>query len=100
MLTKDNILAQLRQQSNYLEQEFGVKRIGLFGSFATETATPTSDIDLVIEFNRPIGLKFIELCDYLETTLGRNIDILTPSGIANIRNPKIAQNINQTLIYA
>ncbi|MBE2240281.1 MAG: nucleotidyltransferase domain-containing protein [Caldilineaceae bacterium] len=53
--------------------EYGVKRIGLFGSFASGTANEASDIDVIVEFQRPIGFKFIELVDYLERLLRREV---------------------------
>lgn len=46
--TQESIIHCLRQQSDCLREQFHVKRIGLFGSFATETATALSDVDLVI----------------------------------------------------
>jgi len=56
------ILDCLPQQLDYLQTQFHVKKIALFGSFATKAATETSDVDLVIEFDCPIGLKFVDLC--------------------------------------
>jgi uncharacterized protein len=97
--TQEAIIHCLRQQLDYLREQFHVKRIGLFGSFAAETATDTSDVDLVIEFEQPIGLRFVDLCDYLEVCLGRKVDILTPTGIATIRNQSIAESIIQSLVY-
>jgi hypothetical protein len=97
--TQEAIFDCLRQQLDYLREQFHVKRIGLFGSFATKKATADSDVDLVIEFEQPIGLKFIDLCEYLETCLGRKVDILTMAGVATIRNRSIAESITRSLIY-
>lgn len=97
--TQEMVIHCLRQQLNYLREQFYVKRIGLFGSFATETATATSDVDLVIEFEQPIGLRFADLCDYLEACLGRKVDVLTLAGIATIRSQSIANSITRSLIY-
>ncbi|MEW6006900.1 MAG: nucleotidyltransferase domain-containing protein [bacterium] len=49
----------LRKELPYFVLEYGVKRIGLFGSYAKGIQREDSDIDVVIEFERPIGLKFI-----------------------------------------
>lgn len=99
MLTKEKILTTLRQQQAYLAVQYGVKRIGLFGSYAKDKSTETSDVDLVIEFERPIGFKFIELTEYLEILLGKKVDVLTPTGIQGIRITHIAQDIKEHLIY-
>lgn len=80
--------------------EYGVARIGVFGSYARGTATETSDVDLVVEFARPIGFKFMELADYLERLLGKRVDLLTPAGIHGIRARSIAQNIAEDIVYA
>jgi len=48
VISKAMIIHCLREQLDYLRQRFYVKKISLFGSFATETATITSDVDLVV----------------------------------------------------
>jgi predicted nucleotidyltransferase len=99
MLTRETIIHTLREQRAYLAKYYGVKNIGLFGSYAQDRSTPTSDIDLVIEFERPIGLRFVELGEYLEQLFDRPVDILTPAGIQNIHIDYIAQNIRESVIY-
>ncbi len=89
----------LREQYAYLASEYGIRRIGLFGSYAKDTPTEVSDIDLVVEFERPIGFRFIELSEYLERLLGGKVDILTPAGIQGIRIDYIAQDIRESIIY-
>lgn len=97
--TREQIVALLKEQLPYLSQEFGVKRIGLHGSFAHDRANEESDVDLIVEFSQPIGFRFIELIDYLEQQLGRSVDILTPAGIEGIRVNQVSQNI-KTNIFA
>lgn len=99
MLTKEAIAQILRKNQPYLATEYGVKRIGLFGSYIKGTSNESSDIDLVIEFERPIGFKFIELSDYLEQLLGSKVDILTPAGIEGIRVARVAQDIKESVVY-
>jgi predicted nucleotidyltransferase len=99
MLTKEGIIKVLRENYPYLAAEYGVKRIGLFGSYAHDTPTEASDIDLVVEFERPLGFKFIELSEYLEQLLGQEVDILTPAGIQGIRIDRIAQSIEGNVVY-
>jgi uncharacterized protein len=99
MLTRETIVHRLRESYPYLTTEYGVKRIGLFGSFAQGTADETSDIDIVVEFHRPIGFKFIELVDDLEQRLGRQVDVLTPAGLQGIRVRGVASNIMESIVY-
>lgn len=99
MLNREKITDILRRQQTYLATEYGVKRIGLFGSYAQGIPHQQSDVDLVVEFERPIGLKFMELVAYLEDLLSVPVDILTPVGIQNIRNAQTAQNIRESIVY-
>ena len=99
MLTQDHILQLLREQTPYLAHEFGVSKIGLFGSFAEGRPSDASDIDVVVEFERPIGLRFMELGEYLEELFGRKVDILTPTGIEAIRRQAVAKRITESIVY-
>ena len=99
MLTRDDIISMLRERLPYLNSEFGVKRIGLFGSFSDGEPDEKSDVDIIAEFEKPIGLKFIELSEYLEQLFGRKTDVLTPAGIEGIRNKEIAKEIERTIVY-
>lgn len=99
MLTQQHVVDQLREQAPYLASGFGIRKIGLFGSFAKGQPTESSDIDLVVEFERPIGLRFVELVEYLEKLLGRKVDVLTPTGVQGIRRRSIANSIAESVVY-
>jgi uncharacterized protein len=60
----------------------GVKSMAIFGSLARGEATPASDIDMLVEFARPVGLfEFIRLELYLEDLTGRHVDLVTPDAL-------------------
>jgi predicted nucleotidyltransferase len=99
MLKKKDVLQILKREEPYLREVFGVKKIALFGSYANGTEQEDSDIDIYLEFIKPIGLDFVRLADYLEEKLGRKIDILTPGGIQGIRIKKVAESIKKGLVY-
>jgi len=99
MLTKETIVQQLRESYPHLTAKYGVERIGLFGSFAKGTADETSDIDVLVEFQRPIGFQFMELVDYLEGLFGRKVDVLTPVGMQGIRVGGVADSIAAGVVY-
>jgi len=98
-LTKETITDLLRERLPYLTDEYGVRRIGLFGSFAKGASDEASDIDIVVEFGRPIGFKFIEFTEYLERLLGKKVDVLTPAGVKGIRVAHIAKDIEESITY-
>ncbi len=99
MLTKKEIIYLLKKELPYLKAIFGVKRIGLFGSFSKGIQREDSDVDIIVEFERPIGLKFVELSDHIENLIGKKVDILTPAGIKSIRIKKVAEDIKKSIVY-
>jgi len=66
MAFRDEIITRIRQQYPYLEKKYGVKRIGLFGSVVRREEGPESDVDIVVEFSKPVGLGFMGFVDEME----------------------------------
>jgi predicted nucleotidyltransferase len=99
MLSRERVIELLREQSGYLAAEYGVRKIGLFGSFAKGCPTEQSDLDIIVEFDRPLGFRFVDLAEYLEKLLGRRLDILTPAGLGSIRNANIVKSITESIVY-
>lgn len=98
-LTRDAILRRLRESYPALSDQFGVRKMRLFGSFANDTANESSDVDLIVDFDRPIGLRFVDLVEYLEVLLGRKVDLLTSAGLRGIRLPAVARKIEESVIH-
>jgi predicted nucleotidyltransferase len=99
MPTKKEIIKVLKKNLPYLMAEYGIKRIGLFGSYAKDKATEKSDVDIIAEFDRPIGFRFTEFTEHLESLLGKKVDVLTPAGVKGIRIERIAKNILENTEY-
>ena len=99
MISRQKIVELLQAKHPYLASEFGVSKIGLFGSYAKGQPNETSDIDIIVELERPIGFRFFELVDYLEELLGQKVDVLTPAGIQNIRIKRVANSIAESVVY-
>jgi predicted nucleotidyltransferase len=102
-LTKDTIIEILRKESPYLEDKYGVKGMAIFGSFAKGTHKKKSDVDILVKLSKPLGLDFVDLADYLEEVLGKNVDVATFGCFKNSFNkPRyrhIAEDIKRNLIY-
>ena len=81
METKNELIAKLKEIKPLLYKDYSVKSIGLFGSFADNSQTKESDIDLLVEFEKPIGWRYFTLELYLEQILGRKVDLVTKNGI-------------------
>ena len=90
------MLQILRQKNTELTKQFGVKSLSLFGSVARDEATSTSDVDLLVEFNRPVGyFGLFALQDYLENLLGCPVDLGTPDSL----KPYIRERVMGDLIH-
>ena len=99
MMTQEKIIELLQENRPFLDTMYGVKKIGVFGSYAKGQPDENSDIDVFVEFEKPIGFRFIEFSEYLEGLLGRKVDVLTPAGIQGIRIARIAKDIEESIVY-
>ena len=81
-MEKQEVLTTLKKNKNKLKK-FGVKKIGLFGSYSKETQNKGSDIDFVVEFEE--GQKsfdnFMDLKFFLEDLFNKEIDLVTRESI-------------------
>ena len=92
METKNQIINKLRELKPILFAEYSVREIGIFGSYADETNTEESDIDILVEFEKPIGWKFFSLELYLENIFGKKVDLVTKNALKDqIKNQIMSQ---------
>ncbi len=98
-MTREAVIELLGRERSYLAREFGVRRLGLFGSFARDESTEESDVDLVVELDRPLGLRFVELAEHLEAVLARKVDLLTPAGLESLRAGAVRREIQSGIVY-
>jgi len=89
------IKSQLKRMKPQLAAKYGVNEIGLFGSITRDDFSTDSDIDIVVDFNRSIGIEFIDLANELEALLHRKVDLVSKKGI----KPKYFKEIQKDLIY-
>ena len=81
---------------------FGVKNIGLFGSFIRGDQTPDSDIDILIEFTPEIHTfdNFMDFAFLLEKILGCKVDLVTPEALSPHIGPHILKEVERVPIAA
>ena len=76
-------------------KDYGVERLGIFGSFAKNEMTSNSDVDLLVEFNK--GKKtydnYFELSDFLEDLLKRKVELVTPQSLSKYLGPHILKQV-------
>jgi hypothetical protein len=96
MKTLEEIEDILRDQKPILKKMYKVKEIGIFGSFARGEQKDTSDLDLLIDFEEPIGLiQYVGLQNYLSDKIGEQVDLVTRSGL----KPRISRHVLREVIY-
>lgn len=94
MLNKATILILLDANQSQLKT-YGVKRLGLFGSFVREEQTPESDIDFLVEFEK--GKKsfdnFMHLSFFLEKLFNQSVELVTPESLSPYIGPRILNTV-------
>jgi predicted nucleotidyltransferase len=91
-----NEIKELLQKNKIdLMMRYNLRSIALFGSITRNEATEKSDVDILVEFEKPIGLEFVLLADELEEILGVKVDLVTPNAL----KPKMFEHIKQDLQY-
>lgn len=90
--TIKSVLATLKPD---LERDFHVKSIGIFGSAVRADFTSESDIDLIVDFDQPIGISFIDLADFLEQKMQTKVDLVSRNGI----KPQYFTAIENEIVY-
>ena len=103
MLTCEQLIAILKKELPSLRDHYGVERIILFGSYAKGTQKKKSDVDILVDIKKPLGLEFVALADRLEEILGRKVDVATydhyKRSFHNPRYKHIAEDIKKSLIH-
>jgi predicted nucleotidyltransferase len=89
-MTHHDVIAKLSHHRDDLRATYGVKSLALFGSVARGQATDSSDVDLLVEFNRPTGyFGLFALQDHLEELLGCHVDLGTRDSL----KPRMRANV-------
>jgi len=77
-----DILKTLAAHREELQQRYRVKELGVFGSVVRGEQKGTSDVDILVEFEKPIGFfRFLELEEYLSDLLGVKVDLVSKKAL-------------------
>ena len=90
----DKVLKTLHKLKPELQSHYFVKEIGLFGSVLRGDQTQISDIDILVEFSKPVGFfRFLELEEYLGTMLGRKVDLVSKKALKPLIGKQILSEV-------
>jgi uncharacterized protein len=100
MVQNKSELFELFRTQNAKLRHYGVKRLGVFGSFARGEAKQDSDVDILVEFqpNCKSFDNFMELGFFLEEILGRKVELLTPESLSPYIGPHILSEVEYASI--
>jgi len=96
MKSLNEIQQTLREQKPYLAEKFGVRIVGVFGSYVRQEQRPDSDLDLLIELDRPPKISLIglvELENYLSQILGVKVDLAVKTNLKKRIGIRILQEV-------
>jgi uncharacterized protein len=98
--TKTDVLALVVEHQQQFKR-FGVKRLGVFGSFVRDEQRTTSDVDVLVEFEpgRKTFDNFMHLAFYLEDLFGRKVDLLTPESLSPHLGPSILREVEYVTLH-
>lgn len=94
VINKKQVFDLLSANADKLKN-FGVERVGLFGSFVSGTINQASDVDLLVKFdNRKKTFRnFMAAAEFTENLLGRKVDFITPESLSPYLKPHIEQEV-------
>jgi hypothetical protein len=95
MKSLNDIKRLLENKKSYFFKEYPIESLAIFGSYARNAQTENSDLDILVEFNKEIGIRFIDLADEIEELVGFKVDLVSKNGIKD----NYYQSINADLIY-
>ena len=82
----------LEKYKEYLRREYNVREIGIFGSYVKNKQKKRSDLDIFVEFEKPVGLKYFYLKNFLEDKLKVKVDLVIKKGIKSQLKDKILKD--------
>jgi hypothetical protein len=91
-MNREEIIRTLREHKENLQRKFPVESLALFGSYSRGEETKFSDIDIMVEFNGPIGLEIVDLMEELERILGTKVDLVSKRAIKPHYRPYIEED--------
>ena len=95
MKSLQEIEMTLGKHKHQLFSEYPIKSLAIFGSYARREQKEESDLDILVEFNDKIGVRFIDLAEELERLIGFKVDLVSRKGIKD----KYYQRIQPDLTY-
>lgn len=95
-MNRDEIINFLQDHKREFQENFGVLKIGLFGSYARNSACEGSDIDIAVELKKPDMFSLIGIKQILEEQTGQRVEVIR---MRNVMNTGLKKRIEKDIIY-
>lgn len=94
-MNKQQIIEKLTSIKPYLQEQFGITELALFGSYSRDEQTSDSDIDIMVEYKKSMGMRFLDMVYELDDLFKQKVEVVSKQGI----KPKYFKAIENDLIY-
>ena len=94
MTTLKEIINTLKINKDSLSAKYGLSKIAVFGSYGRGMQNESSDIDILVDFYKPIGVEFIDLANELEGLLHKRVDLVSKKGVKPAYLKQIEKELN------
>lgn len=95
-MEKNEIFKTINLQMPYLREKYHVKKLGVFGSVVRNEQSPESDVDILVEFESPVGFfDFIRMENFLATVLKMKVDLITQKALKSA----IKEDVLKEVVY-
>ncbi len=96
-MDKDTIIQKLRAIKPILSEKYGVTELALFGSYSRDEQKPESDIDIMVDFTKRLGIEYFDLAYFIQEAFKDvEVQVVSKGGI----KPVYFESIKQDLLYA
>ncbi|HVA98635.1 MAG TPA: nucleotidyltransferase family protein [Bacteroidia bacterium] len=95
MTNLDDIKSILKNNKQRLTDKYGLSFMAIFGSYGRGQQTEYSDVDILVDFKKQIGIEFIDLANELEKLLKIKVDLVSKNGV----KPQYLKHIEEDLSY-
>jgi len=96
MTEDEKITKKLKENMPTFREKYRVKKLGIFGSYIRGEQKKKSDVDILVEFEKPLGLlEFVGLQMQLSELLGKKVDLVMKTAL----KPKIGKHILEEVQY-
>ncbi len=96
MQRSEELQRRLTDLKPFLQREYHVRKIGIFGSYVRDEQTKESDLDVLVEFDEPVSLfDLVRLENELSTRLGVTVDLVTKRSL----KPRIKDRVTDDVVY-